>query len=336
MFTNRELYPLTFEPIYKSRIWGGTQLSDVLHRDLPESTEPIGEAWEIVDRDEAQSVVKNGPLAGKTLAELVKRFGSQLIGRKNGVDTTRFPLLVKMIDAGDRLSLQVHPDERACARLGEGAEPKTEMWYLVSSRPGARILAGLDSRATRQQLIETLNSSEVENYLQVYPSQAGDAYFITSGTLHAIDAGNLILEIQQNSDTTYRASDWGRVDSNGQSRELHVEKALASIDFMNRTSPRIPGVVGEVPYNRKYPVVNRCRFFSVDSLHLIQPWRDNTDAESFHLISAINRPVGIGREGQAPDVVLAIGETALLPAAYGSYVITPTEEGQTNVVKCTL
>lgn len=146
--------------------------------------------------------------AGRTMHELLKHYGRELVGRK-AKSTDRFPLLVKLIDAGDRLSLQVHPDEAACREIGGTAEPKTEMWYIIAARKGAQILAGLQGRATRQQLVSQLGSPDVENLLQVYPSQPGDAYFISSGTLHAIGGGNLILEIQQNSDTTYRVQRLG-------------------------------------------------------------------------------------------------------------------------------
>jgi len=331
------LYPLKFMPIYQARIWGGTQMSDVLKREVPTADEPIGESWEIVDRDGENSVVENGPLAGKTLHELLQHYGRELVGRK-AKSINRFPLLVKLIDAGDRLSLQVHPDDTACARIGGGAEPKTEMWYIVAARKGAQILAGLQSRATRQQLVSMLNSPDVENLLQVYPSLPGDAYFITSGTLHAIGGGNLILEIQQNSDTTYRVSDWGRVDANGVSRELHVEQGIHSINFMNRTSPRIAGVTDHVSHNRKFDVVSFCPFFTAADLRLTELWTDDTGSfGSFHMVSAVNGPVMVGKaDDPARSVRLSAGETALIPACFGAYVVVPEGSGETIVVKTTL
>jgi len=334
---SNSLYPLKFTPIYQARIWGGTQMSDVLKREVPPADEPIGESWEIVDRDGENSVVGNGPMAGKTLHDLLQHYGRELVGRK-AKSINRFPLLVKLIDAGDRLSLQVHPDEAACARIGGGAEPKTEMWYIVAARKGAQILAGLQSRATRQQLVSMLGSPDVENLLQVYPSLPGDAYFITSGTLHAIGGGNLILEIQQNSDTTYRVSDWGRVDGNGVPRELHVEKGIQSINFMNRTSPRIAGVTDHVSHNRKFDVVSFCPFFTVADLRLTELWTDDTGSfASFHMISAVNRPVTVGKaDDPSRSVRLAAGETVLVPACFGAYVIVPEKSGETTVVKTTL
>ncbi len=331
------LYPLKFTPIYQARIWGGTQMNDVLNRQVPASDEPIGESWEIVDREDENSVLSNGPMAGRTLHELLQHYGRELVGRK-AKSINRFPLLVKLIDAGDRLSLQVHPDEAACARIGAGAEPKTEMWYILAARKGAQILAGLQSRATKQQLVSMLDSPDVENLLQVYPSQPRDSYFITSGTLHAIGGGNLILEIQQNSDTTYRVSDWGRVDANGVSRELHVEKGIQSINFMNRTSPRITGVTDHVSHNRKFDVVSSCPFFRVTDLRLTEQWIDDTGSfGSFHMICPVNAPITVGKANE-PDrsVRLAPGETALIPASFGSYVIVPENSDETTVVKTTL
>ena len=328
------LYPLCFKPVYKSVIWGGNQLSTVLGRSLPDTEDPIGESWEIVDRDDAQSEVINGTLQGKSIRELIAEYGSQLLGRNFGKGS-RFPLLIKLIDAGQRLSLQVHPDAAACRNIGNGAEPKTEMWYIVAAKPGAKIIAGLNTKTTRQQLISSLDTDEIENHLQVFNSEPGDAFFIYSGTIHAIGAGNLLLEIQQNSDTTYRVSDWGRKDRNGQPRELHLEQAMEAIDFMNRTSPRIAGVSGSAVHNRKFPVINHCPFFKVDDLRLTGSWLDSTaHSGSFHLISAINGPVEVGSEDCF--VSLEPGATCLVPAVFGSYWVNPKRSGETTVLKTTL
>jgi mannose-6-phosphate isomerase len=328
-----ELYPLLFAPIYKARMWGGDQLHGTLNRILPKSNEPIGESWELVDREDEQSVVANGKLKGKTLNELVSNFGKDLVGKN--YHGGRFPILVKIIDAGMRLSLQVHPDAEACARLGKGAEPKTEMWYIISAKRGAKIMAGLNPKSTKRQLLEALHSPEIENQLQVFNSEPGDAYFISSGTIHAIGGGNLLLEIQQNSDTTFRVSDWGRVDSEGKPREIHIDNALESINFTNRTSPRISGVADAVNHNRKFPVVNRCQFFKVDDLRLVSAWRDTTtQSGSFHLISAVNNAVTVG--GRDIMIELKQGESCLIPACFGDYSIIPKDNSETTVVKTTL
>lgn len=328
-----ELYPLKFAPVYKARMWGGEQLATVLNRTLPDSVEPIGESWELVDRHDEQSVVLNGALKGMTLNEIVRNYGKDLVGKN--YHGGRFPLLIKLIDAGKRLSLQVHPDADACARLGKGIEPKTEMWYIISAKRGAKIMAGLNPKSTKRQLLESMQTPEVENQLQVFNAEPGDAYFISSGTIHAIGGGNLLLEIQQNSDTTFRVSDWGRVDANGIPREIHVEQALESINFTNRTSPRISGVVDAVNHNRKFPVVNRCQFFKVDDLRLVSEWRDTTNQTgSFHLISAINNPVNITNSNF--NIELLPGDTCLIPACFGDYVIKPRENCKTTVIKTTL
>ena len=331
------LYPLKFIPVYKSRIWGGDQLAGVLRRALPPDESPIGEAWELADRDDVNSVVAEGELAGRSINELVKHYRGALLGRKCR-DLSRFPLLVKLIDAGERLSLQVHPDAASCSRIGQGAEPKTEMWYVISAKHGARIFAGLQPRATRLRLSEQLaaGSTELESLLQEYESLPRDAYFIPAGTVHAIGAGNLILEIQQNSDTTYRLSDWGRVDAEGNPRELHISRGMATIDFTNRISPRIAGVVNQARHNRKFEVITICPFFRVSDLRLVTVWNDNTRNDaSFHLLSAINAPVVITGRRAAP-VRLEAGESALIPACFGDYSIEPSMAGESTVVKTTL
>ncbi|OGV38657.1 MAG: hypothetical protein A2020_03795 [Lentisphaerae bacterium GWF2_45_14] len=332
MIEKDKLYPLLFEPVYVRRMWGGTVMSEVLERPLSEIKEPIGESWEISDRDDAQSTVLNGELAGIDIKQLVESYGKDLVGRnfKGG----RFPLLVKIIDAGKRLSLQVHPDEAACQKLGEGAEPKTEMWYIIAASRGAKIMAGLRANATRMRFISTMNSSEVEECLQTFDSVPGDAFFIKAGRVHAIGAGNLLLEIQQNSDTTYRVSDWGRVDADGQSRELHVDKAMQCIDFMDRTPPIIRGVSDNVEHNRKFPIINKCPFFQVSDLRLVDKWQDNTEStSSFHLITAIDNPVIVGRGEFCARVEK--GNTCLIPACFGRYMITLVS-GETTVVRTTL
>ena len=333
-----ELYPLKFTPVYRTRVWGGEQLQSVLHRRLPENEGPIGESWELADRTDVNSVVTEGPLAGSTIGELVKHYGVSLLGRK-GRGVSRFPLLVKLIDAGERLSLQVHPDAAACSRIGGGAEPKTEMWYIVSARQGAQIFAGLQPRATRLKLTELLGSGDsesLESQLQVYESLPRDAYYIQAGTVHAIGAGNLLLDVQQNSDTTSRLSDWGRVGLDGTPRELPVDQGMIAIDFTNRVSPRIAGSVNQTRHNRKFEVITVCPFFRVSDLRLTSSWRDCTLHDgSFHLLTAVDAPVSIlGRSGD--PVELAVGESALIPANFGDYALEPQMAGESTVVKTTL
>lgn len=335
MNEENKFYPLLFSPVYKERIWGGGALESSLKRALPASRGPIGESWDVSDRDDGMSTVANGPLTGRTLRNLMTDFGQELIGAKHP-DGGRFPLLVKIIDAGQRLSLQVHPDEAACAEIGDGAEPKTEMWYVIDADRDAKIIAGLKPNTTKTKFLNSVNSPQVEDCLQIFKAFPGDAYFIQSGRIHAIGAGNLLLEIQQNSDTTYRVSDWGRVDSEGNPRELHVEKAMRCIDFMDRTNPRISGASDKVAHNRKFPIINRCPFFSVDDLRLADTWRDDTGKDdSFHLLTPINGDIAVGRNN-GEEVHIERGRTCLVPACYGEYMIWLKSNEPTTVVKAHL
>ena len=329
---SEELYPLKFAPIYQERIWGGTQMTEVLKRELPPHTSPIGEAWELCDREGIQSKVVNGKLAGVTLSELVKTYRNDLLGTK-AADAERFPLLMKLIDSGEKLSLQVHPDDAACRKIGGGAESKTEMWYILAARPGADILAGLKSQHSENYIINSLRSGETEDLLQIYPSQAGDAYFIPSGTLHAIGAGNLILEIQQNSDTTYRISDWGRKGPDGKMRELHLEKGLQSINFADRTSPRV-AAPADAAGNSKRDIVGT-PYFNVTELRFAETLNDDTRKESFHYITAVDAAVKVGKGELFAEI--SPGESVLLPAAFGAYTIQAlTPGGKCTAVKTTL
>jgi len=332
MIDKENLYPILFMPIYLEKMWGGSKLKTCLGRYLPDTSEPIGESWEIVDRNEIQSIVANGDLRGCSLHKLVEYYGQELVG--GNFEGDRFPLLVKLIDAGKRLSLQVHPDEITCSKLKDGSEAKTEMWYVVSADKGAKIMAGLKGSTIKRQFMDCIDTPEVENFLQVFDARPGDAFFINAGRIHSIGAGNLLLEIQQNSDTTYRVSDWGRVDSDGIPRELHLDKALKCMDFVDRTSPRICGVSDSVEHNRKFPIINKCPYFRVDDLRLVDKWRDNTEStNSFHLVTPIDNAVNVGHDDYF--VRVEKGATCLIPACYGSYTIS-LEVGQTNVVKTTL
>ena len=330
------LAPLKFRPVYMERPWGGTLLAELLKRETPQGVQ-IGEAWEISDREGADSEVEEGPLAGVHLSELVRHYGRSLLGIK-APGVGRFPLLVKLIDAGDRLSLQVHPDEKTCRELADGSEPKTEMWYVIAARRGARIMAGLSSKATRLQFQEMVNSVEIEELLQSHRSVPGDAYYIPAGVLHAIGGGNLLLEIQQNSDTTFRLSDWGRVGKDGRPRELHLEKGLAAVDFFNRNSPRIPGVTGRAGFNRRFQLVSNSQYFRVTELRLVEPLREDTLQDgSFHIITAINGRIAVaGEVDEQLRCEADGGRSLLIPAGFGPYRILPLEDGETTVLKTTL
>lgn len=221
------LYPLTFHPVFKERVWGGRSLEKLYGKALPPGV-PIGESWEISDRPGDASVIANGPLAGKDLRWAMEHHQRDLLGDmkpQNG----RFPLLIKILDAREKLSLQVHPPARKAAELG--GEPKTEMWYITQAEPGAELYVGLRRGVTREEFGEKIQTGDVVDCFHRVPVKAGDAMFLPSGRVHAIGAGLVLFEIQQNSDTTYRVFDWNRVGLDAKPRELHVAQSLASIDF---------------------------------------------------------------------------------------------------------
>jgi len=210
------------------RVWGGRELERVYGRTLPDATSPFGESWEIVDRDPEQSIVTSGPMAGKSLHQLWSEHREEIFG--SGLpDSPRFPILIKILDARDDLSIQVHPPVDKAAALG--GEPKTEMWVIAEADPLSKLYVGLRKGVTRHDFETAIANGTVEGAVHSILPQAGDSIFIPSGRLHAIGAGLLIHEIQQNSDTTYRVFDWNRTGLDGKPRALHVAESLASIDF---------------------------------------------------------------------------------------------------------
>jgi mannose-6-phosphate isomerase len=221
------LYPFTFHPIFKERVWGGRKLEELFNKRLPPGL-LIGESWEISDRPGDVSLVANGPLAGKDLHWLVTHHPKELLGHvklKNG----RFPLLIKILDAREQLSLQVHPPPGMAKKFG--GDPKTELWYVVDSVPEAEIFVGLKRGTTRKQFERLLKEGTVGDGVHRVHVARGDAMFLPSGRVHAIGAGLVLFEIQQNSDTTYRVFDWNRLGLDGKPRELHPAESMASIDF---------------------------------------------------------------------------------------------------------
>jgi mannose-6-phosphate isomerase len=220
--------PITFKPLYMQRVWGGRELERVYGRELPDTVQPYGESWEIVDRPNEQSIVDEGALAGTSLHELWITRREEIFG--TGYDShPRFPILIKILDARDDLSIQVHPPLDRAEELG--GEPKTEMWFIADCEPGAKLYVGLKRGVSRADFEQAVADGSVAACVHAIAPKPGDSIFIPSGRLHAIGAGFLIHEIQQNSDTTYRVFDWNRKGLDGRPRELHVAQSLASIDF---------------------------------------------------------------------------------------------------------
>ena len=226
--------PLRFAPIYQTRVWGGRNLETLYGRELPDPAQPYGESWEICDRPEAQSLVTGGEADGLPLHDLWQQqreavFGASLASHP----APRFPLLIKILDACQDLSIQVHPPASVAEELG--GEPKTEMWVMTQVQPGARLYAGLRAGVTQDQFRAALADGTVADLMHEIQPAAGDCLFLPSGRVHAIGAGNVIFEIQQNSDTTYRVFDWNRTGLDGRPRQLHIEESLRSMDFNDYT-----------------------------------------------------------------------------------------------------
>ena len=251
-----------FEPLAMERVWGGRRLESLYGKFLPQGV-PIGESWEVVDREDAQSVVHNGPYRGTTLHELWTSKREEIFGKAYSAhDAPRFPILIKLLDARERLSIQVHPPAQMSATLG--GEPKTEMWYFADTQPGANIYVGLKAGVTRKQFETLLRDGRVEEAVHVIPVENGDSIFIPSGRLHAIGQGNVIVEVQQNSDTTYRVFDWNRTGLDGAPRKLHIEESMASIDF-NDFEPKADHI--------EEGVIAECPYFKVEKISVVRQFR---------------------------------------------------------------
>lgn len=243
---------LFFQPIYQERVWGGHNLSVKLGRTLPDNT-LVGESWEIVDRPNDQSIVAFGPWEGRSLRELLSKHPTHLMGPHWASDKP-FPILVKWLDCQKRLSLQVHPPAKVAAALG--GEPKTEHWYVAEASENAALIVGHKPGISRAAFEQAIYNNTLDTCVKPTPVKTGDSLLIESGCLHAIDAGCLILEIQQNSDTTYRVYDWGRLGLDGNPRTLHVKEALASIQF---EAPR-PLIISKAPGNQ---LLAECKHFRI-------------------------------------------------------------------------
>ncbi|HZE12201.1 MAG TPA: type I phosphomannose isomerase catalytic subunit [Chthoniobacterales bacterium] len=218
--------PLVFEPIFMERVWGGRRLESLYGKRLP-SAALIGESWEIVDRPEAQSVVHEGPLRGLTLHELWSKHRAEIFG--NVPDSPRFPILCKLLDAQENLSLQVHPPRAVAKKLG--GESKSELWFIANAAPKARLYAGVKKGTTRDGFAKAIEQGRIDKHVHALEVKTGDAIFLPSGRMHALGAGVVLVEIQENSDTTYRIYDWDRTKKGRAARQMHIAEAMQCVDF---------------------------------------------------------------------------------------------------------
>ena len=301
------LYPLKFEPIFKERVWGGRKLQELYGKALPGGS-AIGESWEISDRPGDVSRVANGRYAGKDLHWLVEHHGTELLGNAT-LQSGRFPLLVKILDAREKLSLQVHPPAGKAAELG--GEPKTEMWYIAEANPGAELYVGLKRGVSRREFEQKMKRGTVADCFHRLAVKAGDAMFLPSGRVHAIGSGLVIFEIQQNSDTTYRVFDWNRLGLDGNPRPLHQRESLASIDFNDFE----PGLVrsGFVRQNSaKKRVLAANSLFEVEEWEL-EPGRSHASSSATPEIIACTKG-GLQVIDPSGSLSLSPGEFCMIPA----------------------
>ena len=309
---------LRFQPIYQDRVWGGRGLETSLGRELPREG-PIGESWEVVDRPEAQSVLSGGSLHGVSIRAALAEHGASIMGPSWPVDRP-FPILIKWLDCRERLSLQVHPPADIAPAMG--GEPKTENWFIVDTTEDANLIVGLKAGTTRADFAAALVENNLDDCVHRFPVQPGDSILVHSGTIHAIDGGNLILEIQQNSDTTYRVYDWGRVGLDGAPRQLHVAESLASIEW-DVVEP------AAIPAANKAAVIADSREFRIRRLPLAAGERVSFAAgEQPRLLSVVTGEVSVDA---ANGDSLTRGDNVLLPYA-GEFTLTAKASGPALVL----
>lgn len=312
------LYPIKFTPVYKRIIWGGNNIAKFFGRATP--FEKTAESWELCARPDGMGVVANGELRGLDFAQVIGKYKEKLLGtasiKKYGFD---FPLLIKIIDANDKLSVQVHPDDAYARKNGE-KNGKNELWYVIDAKPGAKLVYGLRDGVTKEDFAAAVRDGKVDGTLREVPVAPGDVFYIPAGTVHAILDGILIAEIQQNSNTTYRIYDWGRVGTDGKPRELHVKEALDVIAF-ERPLPQPPA---EADGARK--TILRSGFFNIDEVSLDGGFEGEAKGDTFYVLMNLTGRAKVSYDGG--QTILAPGDTALIPACLGKYGV----EGQSKLL----
>lgn len=299
-------YPLRFRPILKRTIWGGRRLGEQLGKPIgPESD--YAESWEVVDHGDDQSVVENGVLAGRTLAQLVAEHGDWLLG--SGVSAESFPLLLKYLDCNRVLSVQVHPDDSYGLAMETPDLGKTEAWYIVASNPESLIYAGLKPGVDRELLERAIEAGQTEQVLHAFHAEPGDVVFIPAGTVHALGAGLLVAEIQQSSDTTFRLFDWNRLGADGKPRPLHLRDGL---EVTNYATGPVHALRAD-PCQSGWQSLVHCDKFV---LRAIIDGCDQVGGDGkFHIMTVPQGSATLQVDSEA--VTLRTGETLLLPASHG-------------------
>ena len=309
------MYPIKLKPAFKDYLWGGTRLRDDFGKDC--DFDKIAESWELSCHKDGNSVVADGEFAGLTLAQYIEKEGKSVLGT-NCEKFENFPILIKLIDAKDNLSVQVHPNNEYAQRV-EGEYGKTEMWYVVDCDEGASLLYGFKHNITKEEFRERIENNTLLEVTNSVPVKKGDVFFIEAGTLHAIGKGILIAEIQQNSNTTYRIYDYGRVGADGKPRQLHIDKA---VDVTNLCPAK--------PYPQSEPVdmggwtkkrLAKCEYFTVDVINVDTSAALEADKSSFVNILVLDGGCVLSSEGN-DAVELKKGDSVFIPAGLGKFELT--------------
>ncbi|MDD3320855.1 MAG: mannose-6-phosphate isomerase [Paludibacter sp.] len=310
------LYPLKFNSILKDKIWGGTRLKSIFNK--PAVTDKLGETWELSGYEGDESVVTNGFLAGNNLTELIEIYMGELVGDKIFDEFgLSFPLLFKLIDANDNLSIQVHPGDEVAAER-HNSYGKTEMWYVVAAEDGAELIIGFNKDCTQEEYLDALSKDKVEDLLQKVKVKKGDVFFIPAGLVHAIGRGVLVAEIQQSSDITYRIYDYKRTDDNGNERDLHTEEALDVIDF---SASKDPKTKYQAKVNESTNLIS-CDYFTTNIIQIDKPINLNyATLDSFVVYMCMEGDMLIISEGEKLKV--SKGDTILIPASLNELVLIP-------------
>ena len=308
------LYPLKFQPILKDKIWGGQKLQQLLHK--PTTSKNAGESWEISDVEGDTSIVANGALQGSSLKHLLETHTSDLLGEKNFRQFgTKFPLLIKFIDAKDDLSVQLHPNDQL-AKARHNSFGKTEMWYVVQADPESNLIVGFNQKMSQELYLKYLEDKTLQSILNFDAVQAGDTYFIEVGRIHAIGAGVLLAEIQQTSDITYRVYDWDRVDSEGNERELHNDIALEAFDFDMPDNFR----VDYTKHSNTPTELVSCPYFTTNVMDVNERISKENTHDSFMIYMCVDGNARIEVDGNQTEI--SMGETVLIPACIKQFSIS--------------
>ncbi len=319
------LYPLLMQAPVKDYIWGGTLLRDVYHK--ISDADRLAESWELSCHPAGPSVIANGEAAGQSLEQYLAANGKELLGTK-GANSEKFPIMIKLIDAKDNLSVQVHPED-AYALKNEGEYGKTEMWYVIDAEPGAELLYGVEKEITRQELSDSLANGSITDICHHAPVKKGDVFFIPAGTIHAIGKGILLAEVQQNSNITYRLFDYNRLGTDGKPRQLHVKQG-SEVCSLKPLPLKDEKEIVSLSSDCQAELLVGCQYFNTYSIELESTAHLTAGADSFHTFTVLEGNLQLTAD--TTTLSLTAGQTVFLPATLGEYTIS----GKAHLIFTTL